>query len=303
MTKSNLHSKSGNKVLNDFIVGGVSAAISKTCVAPIERVKIILQVQANTKNLPAHKKYDGIIDCFVKVTQKQGFWSLWRGNLINVMRYFPTQALNFACKEKFKQYLNPYNRKEEPVKFFAGNVLSGSAAGATSLCVVYPLDFARTRLAADSGKEASREFIGFVDCLTKILKSDGPVGLYRGLPISLLGIVFYRGAYFGLYDTGHAFLFSSSKQDSFFKMWAFAQVTTTLANLFSYPLDTVRRRLMMQSGEANKAYTGTMDCFNKIYQKEGPRGFFKGGASNIIRSTGGALVLVFYSKIQTYMEL
>lgn len=300
MTKSQ---KSWNQVANDFLVGGVSAAISKTCVAPIERVKIILQVQAAKKNMPEADKYKGITDCFVRVTRKQGFLSLWKGNLVNVLRYFPTQALNFACKERYKQALNPYDKRKEPGKFFIGNVLSGSAAGATSLCVVYPLDFARTRLAADTGKGKAKEFNNFWDCLKKIYKSDGPIGLYRGLPISLLGIVVYRGAYFGLYDTGHAFLFSDSTSSSFLKMWAFAQITTILANQFAYPLDTVRRSLMMQSGEAEKNYKGTIDCFQKIFQKDGMKGFFKGGASNIIRSTGGALVLVFYSKIKTMIDL
>jgi len=72
--------------------------------------------------------------------------------LANVIRYFPTQALNFAFKDTYKKYLCPYNPKTEKTKFFFGNIASGGAAGATSLCFVYPLDFARTRLAADIGK-------------------------------------------------------------------------------------------------------------------------------------------------------
>lgn len=78
--------------------------------------------------------------------------ALWRGNLANVIRYFPTQALNFAFKDTYKKYLNPYNPKTEKLAFFIGNVMSGGAAGATSSMFVYPLDFARTRLAADIGK-------------------------------------------------------------------------------------------------------------------------------------------------------
>lgn len=60
------------------------------------------------------------------------------------------------------------------MKFFLGNMASGGAAGATSLMFVYPLDFARTRLAADVGKgDGQREFSGLVDCLSKMMKSDG----------------------------------------------------------------------------------------------------------------------------------
>ena len=290
--------------IQDFLVGGISAAISKTCVAPIERVKLLLQNQDASAQIAADQRYKGIVDCFTRVAREQGITSMWRGNLANVIRYFPTQALNFAFKDTFKKYLNPYNKKTQPGMFFIGNIASGGAAGASSLCFVYPLDFARTRLAVDIGKSGSdRQFNGLLDCLVKIARSDGVLGLYRGFGISVMGIIAYRGAYFGLFDTGNAILFGEGKSSNFFLMWAFAQTTTTMAGIFSYPLDTVRRRLMMQSGRKDILYKGTIDCFRKIAADEGINAFFKGAASNVIRGTGGALVLVLYSKIQKYLGL
>lgn len=88
--------------LIDFMMGGVSAAIAKTAVAPIERVKLILQVQEVSKQIQSDQRYKGIMDCFVRIPREQGFSSLWRGNLANVIRYFPTQALNFAFKDVYK---------------------------------------------------------------------------------------------------------------------------------------------------------------------------------------------------------
>lgn len=242
------------------------------------------------------------------MNREQGFASFWRGNLANVIRYFPTQALNFAFKDTYKKIFCPFNPKQQPFMFFLGNMASGGAAGATSLLFVYPLDFARTRLAADVGKGkkgGEREFNGLVDCLQKIYKSDGPIGLYRGFIISVIGIIFYRASYFGMFDTGKVFLFEDIKKANIFAMWAFAQVVTVSAGITSYPLDTVRRRLMMQSGrgQGEIMYTGTMDCFKKILQNEGPKAFFKGSLSNVIRGTGGALVLVFYDKIQSYFGI
>jgi len=284
----------------DFMIGGTSAAVSKTMVAPIERVKLLLQVQDANKNIAVDQRYNGIGDCFTRVIKEQGFQALWRGNLANVIRYFPTQALNFACKDFYKKTLCPYNPKKEPVKFFFGNCASGGAAGATSLCFVYPLDFARTRLAADVGSGGQREFTGLVDCLKKIATKDGPLGLYRGFGISVVGIIGYRASYFGMFDTGKVLLFEDIKTANFFAMWGFAQVVTVGAGIVSYPLDTVRRRLMMTSGKTgkDKMYDGTLDCFKKIYKDEGGRAFFKGCLSNVLRGTGGALVLVFYDKIQ-----
>jgi solute carrier family 25 (mitochondrial adenine nucleotide translocator), member 4/5/6/31 len=131
--------------------------------------------------------------------------------------------------------------------FFLGNMASGGAAGATSLLFVYPLDFARTRLAMDV-KKGAREFNGLVDCLTKVAAADGPQGLYRGFGISVVGIIAYRAAYFGCFDTGNAIFFGKGGIDNFFIKWGFAQIVTVGAGILSYPLDTVRRRLMMQSG-------------------------------------------------------
>lgn len=148
--------------------------------------------------------------------KEEGFVAFYRGNFANVLRYFPTQALNFAFKDTFRKFLCPFNPKTEKFKFFLGSLASGGAAGAASLLFVYPLDFARTRLAADIGKAAKaakagepgkaegREFNGLVDCLSKIYKKDGYYGLYRGFGISVVGIIFYRAFYFGCFDTANS---------------------------------------------------------------------------------------------------
>jgi len=209
--------------------------------------------------------------------------------------------LNFAFKDFYKSLTPKYDPKTQFWQFLGANSLSGGMAGATSLTVVYPLDFGRTRLAADVGSGNDREFSGLVDCLMKTAKKDGVQGLYRGFGISVIGIIAYRAAYFGMFDTGKAILFADTKNANVLAMWAFAQVVTVSAGILSYPLDTVRRRLMMDSGRAEKMYAGTMDCFSKIAKDEGPRAFFKGSLSNVIRGTGGALVLVFYSKIEAYL--
>jgi len=289
--------KTGNFAL-DFMLGGVSAAVSKTAVAPIERVKLLLQTQDASSQIKGDKKYKGIADVFVRVPKEEGFAAFWRGNLANVIRYFPTQALNFAFKDTYKKIFCPYDPKKEFWKFFFGSLASGGAAGATSLMFVYPLDFARTRLAADVGKGAERQFNGLNDCLSKIYKSDGAAGLYRGFGISVLGIIVYRAFYFGGYDTAKRVLFAKDGSTHILIKFMTAQVITGFSGLFSYPLDTVRRRLMMQSGRADILYSGTFDCFNKILKNEGPKAFFKGALSNIIRGAGGSLVLVLYDELQ-----
>ena len=282
--------------LVDFALGGISAAISKTATAPIERVKLLLQTQdTNPDIIKSGKRYTGILDCFSRVASEQGVASLWRGNFTNVLRYFPTQALNFAFKERYKKFFKPKDKDASFFRKFAGNLLAGGCAGATSLSVVYPLDFARTRLAADS----SGQFKGLGHCLTSILKSDGPIGLYRGFGVSVLGIFFYRASYFGIYDTAKIFMGTNV-----FVNFAVAFAVTTASGLVAYPFDTVRRRMMMQSGKtgADVQYTGTLDCFAKVLKAEGPFGFYKGSLSNIFRGLGASLVLVLYDQLQAVFK-
>ena len=86
-------------------------------------------------------------------------------------------------------------------------------------------------------------------------------------------------------------------------MWGFAQIVTILSALVSYPIDTVRKRMMMMSGKnyQDRQYKGTVDCFVKIYKNEGMLSFFNGFLPNTISSTGNALLLVFYDKIKAVL--
>jgi len=284
------------KIAKDWLAGGVSAGISKTVVAPIERVKLLLQTQDANPRIKSGEiiRYSGVVNCFTRVSAEQGVASLWRGNLANVVRYFPTQAFNFAFKDFFKTIFPDYNKKTQFWQFFATQMASGGLAGAASLFIVYPLDFARTRLAADLGKKADREFTGLLDCLSKVTKRGGVLSLYQGFGVSVQGIIVYRGAYFGVYDTGVAVL----EPKTFVGKWAIAQAVTALAGLISYPFDTVRRRMMMQSGASDRMYKNTMDCWAKIAKQEGSSAYFKGAWSNVLRGAGGALVLVLYDEIK-----
>ncbi|PBC32832.1 ADP,ATP carrier protein-like isoform X2 [Apis cerana] len=289
--------------LIDFLAGGISAAVSKTAVAPLERVKLLLQVQHTSKQIRPEDRYKGMMDAFIRIPKETGFLSFWRGNLANVIRYFPTQALNFAFKDKFKALFLEGVPKDAFWRQLAGNLASGGAAGATSLLFVYPLDFARTRLAADIGKADKREFKGLGDCIIKIFKSDGVFGLYRGFNVSVQGIVIYRAAYFGFYDTSKNLL-PDPKKTPLHITFLIAQTVTTLAGIISYPFDTVRRRMMMQSGlkRAEVMYKNTLDCWIKTAKTEGIGAFFKGSLSNILRGTGGALVLTLYDSIKDILE-
>lgn len=238
----------------DFLMGGVSAAVSKTAAAPIERIKLLIQNQDEMiKAGRLSEPYKGIGDCFSRTMKDEGMVALWRGNTANVIRYFPTQvchfmycnymfysllclspilpavclmltlsvfiqALNFAFKDYFKRLFNFKKDRDGYWKWFAGNLASGGAAGASSLFFVYSLDYARTRLANDAKAAkkggGGRQFNGMIDVYRKTLASDGIAGLYRGFNISCVGIIVYRGLYFGMYDSLKPVLLTGKMQVS-----------------------------------------------------------------------------------------
>jgi len=289
--------------LVNFLAGGVSGAVAKTCTAPIERVKLIIQTQdANPKIISGEvARYTGIVNCFTRVASEQGIQAFWRGNFTNIIRYFPTQAFNFAFKDSIKGMFPKVDKNVDFAKFFAINMASGGLAGAGSLCIVYPLDYARTRLAADVGS-GKQQFNGLLDCLKKTAAAGGVGSLYNGIGVSITGIIPYRGVYFGLFDTLSGYNPYQKDENGVIRAaskFACAQFSAISAGYASYPFDTVRRRLQMQSEKPKEewVYKGTADCFSKIMKEEGTSALFKGAGANALRTVGAALVLVLYSEI------
>uniref|UniRef100_A0A8D2P9J1 ADP/ATP translocase n=1 Tax=Zosterops lateralis melanops TaxID=1220523 RepID=A0A8D2P9J1_ZOSLA len=284
-----------------IMAGSLAGMVATVVTYPTDVIKTRLIVQNRLE-----PSYEGIVHAFYKIYHQEGLRALYRGVSPAILGNTPSswQRRFIIYLSQRELFLGGVDKRTQFWRYFAGNLASGGAAGATSLCFVYPLDFARTRLAADVGKAgADREFSGLGDCLVKIFRSDGVRGLYQGFGVSVQGIIIYRAAYFGIYDTAKgslspAGMLPDPKNTHIVVSWMIAQTVTAVAGLVSYPFDTVRRRMMMQS--ADIMYTGTLDCWRKIARDEGPKAFFKGALSNVLRGMGGAFVLVLYDEIKKY---
>merc|ERR1711990_1371467 len=226
-----------------------------------------------------------------------------------------------AFKDTFKKMFPKYNPKTEFMQFFGANLVSGGLAAAGSMCIVYPLDYSRTRLASDVGS-GKKTFSGLFDCMQKTAAGPGGFGaLYTGFGVSVVGIVGYRGLQLGCFDTITGL--NPYKADKGLmgavSTFAAAQTAITIGAGATYPFDTVRRRLQMQSEKPPEEhiYKGTMDCFKKIaaemarytgmvdcgqrIMKEQGFRLYKGFLANVVRSVGGALVLVLYDRAKMYL--
>ncbi|KAF5270644.1 hypothetical protein FQA39_LY01382 [Lamprigera yunnana] len=240
----------------------------------------------------------------------KGVATLWRGNVMNITRYFPMQAFNFAFNGEFNNLFQSVIGTDTDRKAFFVKFLSGAVAGVCTHSIFFPLEMCNTRIALDMGggkkSKLEREFYGMADCLKKIKGKDGIGGLYIGYPVSCVGTALYRGLYFALYDFVKN-MWDQKKPESYYHtkkppvyiQLALAQAASTGASLSIYPMDTISRRLMLDAGRPKelRLFTSPLQAIKVLYKLGGIPAFYKGGLVNCFRSFSGALILVFYDEI------
>lgn len=240
-------------------------------------------------------RYKGIIDCAIRIYEKQGILGFWTGNIANCLRYFPTQAMNLALKDTFKEMFPKFNPKTEFTKFFFANLASGGLAAGVSLLAVYPMDAVSKCLVTDT----SGRFRGPLDVIKKTF-AKGPSWFFTGFGISLGGIVAYRAVQLSVFDLMAGL--NPWKQDKgllgFWSRFIAAQVAINVGSGLTYPFDTIRRRVQADymlaiSGEETE-YEGMVDCIMKIAREEGLAGFYEWWPLSVLASLSGTLAIMTY---------
>eukprot|EP01026_Neomeris_dumetosa_P017927 TRINITY_DN1698_c0_g1_i7.p1 TRINITY_DN1698_c0_g1~~TRINITY_DN1698_c0_g1_i7.p1 ORF type:complete len:341 (-),score=40.11 TRINITY_DN1698_c0_g1_i7:291-1313(-) len=319
-------SEANRQFVYSFLAAGTASAITRTTFAPIERVKLLLQTQWSDPDIQTGKRipYTGPWDCAKRVYVEEGPLSFWRGNMANVYRTFSHQAFNFAFYARLKAAFPQVDAQENLLGSLGANVSRGAFAGGLSQLVLYPIDFVRTRLGIDIARGRDRrEFDGIVDVVQKVVGRGGLRALYAGFGVSVQGAVVYRGIYFGGYETLKSYMDSvgkhsiqkqqqsdssllSSNTRRILLNFTVAQIVTIVGQLAAYPFDTVRRRLMQQSGNGNEIvelkYKGPWDCWKRIYLEEGIGGFYKGVSMGVFNWIGAAVILTFYDEISAFIN-
>lgn len=293
------------QLLTDLLLGGVAGVISKTIMAPLERIKLLLQTMESHQDVTSGKikPYAGIADCGRRVYNEQGFKAFWRGNFANCLRYAPQQGSALA----FNDFINnlfagmKYDAKTDFWKSLGFNLLSGGLAGAIANTVCYPFDFARTRLASDL-KSGSPQYKGIVDCISTTYSRQGIRGIYTGWSVTVAGAFIYRAGQLGCFKQIQELNPYKKDKGTLGAVSAFVAVTTarTIIMPFNYPFDTIRRRMMLESElpKSQRVYAGCIDCLCKIHRKEGFKGLYKGLVPELFRGIGGSLVIVAYDRVK-----
>lgn len=179
-----------------LMAGGIAGAVSRTCVAPLERLKILFQVQGlSAKGAPL--RHRGIVESLVNMYIKDGIGGLFKGNGLNCVRVIPSSAIQFTAYAAFKRILFEDDGSGAVQLRAWQHVIAGGLAGATSTTLTFPLDLMRARRTVDFRGDVET---GLLSGLNHIAKVEGIRGLFRGLMPSLCGIVPYIGIDFAVFD-------------------------------------------------------------------------------------------------------
>ncbi|XP_059093985.1 mitochondrial adenyl nucleotide antiporter SLC25A25-like isoform X2 [Tigriopus californicus] len=278
-----------------LMAGGVAGMVSRSCTAPLDRLKIFLQVHGGRKSLR-------IIDTLRYMVKEGGVTGLWRGNGINVIKIAPESALKFAAYDFIKRLIR--NDEDRDLKLYE-RFLAGSLAGGVSQSVIYPLEVMKTRLAL----RKTNEINGISDCARQLFRIEGIRGFYRGYIPNLLGILPYAGIDLAVYETLKRHYLSEHYMDgtSFpaVSLLAFGTFSSCCGQVAAYPLALVRTKLQSQAGlnlNLPHEQTHAVGLFRYTVRTEGIKGLYRGIIPNFCKVAPAVSISYYvYERTREYL--
>ncbi|KAI9173822.1 hypothetical protein LWI28_007120 [Acer negundo] len=301
-----------------LVAGGIAGGVSRTAVAPLERLKILLQVQN-----PHSIKYNGTIQGLKYIWRTEGFRGLFKGNGTNCARIVPNSAVKFFSYEEASKGILWLHRRQSGNEDAELTPLlrlgAGACAGIIAMSATYPMDMVRGRLTVQTEK-SPRQYRGIAHALKTVLKEEGPRALYRGWLPSVIGVVPYVGLNFAVYESLKDWLIKSktfglvdeNNELSVTTRLSCGAAAGTVGQTVAYPLDVIRRRMQMVGwkdaasvvtgdgkGKASLEYTGMVDAFRKTVRHEGFGALYKGLVPNSVKVVPSiAIAFVTYEMVK-----
>jgi len=280
--------------------GGAAGVISRTCTAPLDRLKILLQVHAGSE-----RNNWSLRRGFYKMYSEGGYLSLWRGNFVNCVKITPETAIKFFAYENIKRKLStrggiPQSQIGIRERFFAG-----SAAGICSQTSIYPMEVLKTRLALGR----TGEFKNMIDCAGKVIQKDGIRVIFKGLVPGLIGVIPYAGIDLCVYETLKVHLSQKSEKTDpgVLVLLLCGTVSSTCGQIASYPLALVRTKLQAQTSDPSFKgiyANGMVDMFKQIIQQNGILGLYRGIIPNFLKvAPAVSISYVVYEKMRKLLGI
>ncbi|KZP17967.1 mitochondrial carrier [Athelia psychrophila] len=313
-----------------FIAGGAAGAASRTVVSPLERLKIIQQVQPRSADL----RYKGVWQSLLRMWREEGFKGYMRGNGINCLRIVPYSAVQFTTYEQLKRWFTLHGSKELDTP---KRLTAGALAGITSVCSTYPLDLVRSRLSIATAfrnlpdpAKASKPIVGaggvkqaltsayhtattassnyqpttMWEMTLKVMREEGGVrALYRGLVATAFGVAPYVGINFAAYEALRGVVTPPGKSTVSRKL-ACGALAGSISQTLTYPFDVLRRKMQVigMKQSLGYKYTGAFDALRVIVRTEGIPGLYRGLWPNLLKVAPSIATSFFtYELVKDYL--
>ncbi|KAF8716442.1 hypothetical protein HU200_019319 [Digitaria exilis] len=308
----------GHQVLTickSLVAGGVAGGVSRTAVAPLERLKILLQVQN-----PHSIKYNGTIQGLKYIWRTEGLRGLFKGNGTNCARIVPNSAVKFFSYEQaskgilwaYRQQTGDEDAQLSPLLRLG----AGACAGIIAMSATYPMDMVRGRITVQTDK-SPYQYRGMFHALGTVYREEGFRALYRGWLPSVIGVVPYVGLNFAVYESLKDWLLQTNplglandNELHVVTRLGCGAVAGTIGQTVAYPLDVIRRRMQMVgwshadsivTGQSKEAlqYNGMIDAFRKTVRHEGFGALYKGLVPNSVKVVPSiAIAFVTYEVVK-----
>ncbi|KAK2491787.1 hypothetical protein MC885_014400 [Smutsia gigantea] len=256
-----------------LVAGAVAGAVSRTGTAPLDRLKVFMQVHASKTNGL------NILGGLQSMIREGGVCALWRGNGVNILKIAPESAIKFMAYEQIKRAI----RGQQETLHVQERFVAGSLAGATAQTIIYPMEVLKTRLTL----RRTGQYKGLLDCARQILQREGPRAFYRGYLPNVLGIIPYAGIDLTVYETLKNRWLQHYSHDSadpgILVLLACGTISSTCGQIASYPLALVRTRMQAQASIEGAPQLSMLGLLRHILSQEGMRGLYRGIAPNFMK--------------------
>uniref|UniRef100_G1S1D1 Solute carrier family 25 member 23 n=1 Tax=Nomascus leucogenys TaxID=61853 RepID=G1S1D1_NOMLE len=261
-----------------LVAGAVAGAVSRTGTAPLDRLKVFMQVHASKTNRL------NILGGLRSMVLEGGVRSLWRGNGINVLKIAPESAIKFMAYEQIKRaILGQQETLHVQERFVAGSP-----------------QVLKTRLTL----RRTGQYKGLLDCARRILEREGPRAFYRGYLPNVLGIIPYAGIDLAVYEMLQCFWLKSGRDmgdPSGLVSLSSVTLSTTCGQMASYPLTLVRTRMQPKVSLSPGSNPTMRGVLQRILAQQGWLGLYRGMTPTLLKvlPAGGISYVVYEAMKKT----
>ncbi|KYK55158.1 putative mitochondrial oxodicarboxylate carrier [Drechmeria coniospora] len=271
-----------------FAAGAIAGVSEILCLYPLDVLKTRIQLQTG--------KSHGMVACFKDIVKNEGFSRLYRGITAPILMEAPKRATKFAANDEWGRFYRKLFNSPQMTQSLS--VLTGATAGATESFVVVPFELVKIRL---QDRASAGKYSGPMDCVTKIVRSEGPLALYQGLESTMWRHIVWNAGYFGcIFQVRQLMPKAETKRGQMLNDLISGSIGGTIGTAFNCGFDVVKSRIQNTPrvpGQVPK-YNWTFPSIFTIVREEGPAALYKGFLPKVLRlGPGGGILLVVYTTV------